>query len=252
MLADECRTGVEQDPHALGTVKLVDFGIARSIMGDIKAPGAAEAGSALTRTGMVLGTPPYASPEQLAGEPLDARSDLYSLGLIAFEALTGVPAFATTNARELIAHRLLGSPRAVTDVLRDGDAPWADAVQPVLDRALSSDPAKRYADAMTFATEFAAALGAAPHDPECLRREHARERASADAGADSGSGRRRTASHGAVGSRRRRRAARRRDSMEERIASGAGNGDGDYVIARGRAGGAASRRATLRESRPSR
>ena len=118
MLAAECRTGVEHDPHAVGTVKLVDFGIARSIMGDIKAPDAAAAGPALTRTGMVLGTPAYASPEQLAGEPLDARSDLYTLGLIAFEALTGQPAFATTNARELIAHRLLGSPRAVTDVLR--------------------------------------------------------------------------------------------------------------------------------------
>ena len=75
------RTGVERDPHAVGTVKLVDFGIARSIMGDIKSPDAAAAGPALTRTGMVLGTPAYASPEQLAGEPLDARSDLYALGL---------------------------------------------------------------------------------------------------------------------------------------------------------------------------
>jgi len=165
MLAAECRTGVEHDPHAVGTVKLVDFGIARSIMGDIKAPGAAESGPSLTRTGHVLGTPAYASPEQLAGEPLDARSDLYSLGLIAFEALTGLPAFATTNARELIAHRLLGSPRAVTDVLRAGDAPWADDVQPVLDRALSSDPEKRYADALTFATEFAAALGVTATTP---------------------------------------------------------------------------------------
>src|SRR5687768_5277761 len=165
MLAAECRTGVEHDPHAVGTVKLVDFGIARSIMGDIKTPDAAPAAPPLTRTGMVLGTPAYASPEQLAGEPLDARSDLYTLGLIAFEALTGHSAFATTNARELIAHRLLGSPRAVTDVLRGADAPWADAVQPVLDRVLSSDPAKRYTDAMTFATEFAAALGVTPTTP---------------------------------------------------------------------------------------
>ena len=168
MLAAECRTGVAQDPHAVGTVKLVDFGIARSIMGDIKAPGVDEAGPALTRTGMVLGTPAYASPEQLAGEPLDARSDLYSLGLIAFEALTGQPAFSTTNARELIAHRLLGSPRAVTDVVRATDAPWAAAVQPVLDRALASDPAKRYADATTFATELAVALGVTPATPSAF------------------------------------------------------------------------------------
>ena len=168
MLAAECRTGVEHDPHTVGTVKLVDFGIARSIMGDLKpvdADGTAAAAPALTRTGMVLGTPAYASPEQLAGEPLDARSDLYSLGLIAFEALTGQAAFATTNARELIANRLLGSPRGVRDVLRGGGEPWVDAVQPVLDRVLNSDPAKRYTDAMTFATEFASALGVTPSTP---------------------------------------------------------------------------------------
>ncbi|HEU4719926.1 MAG TPA: protein kinase [Gemmatimonadaceae bacterium] len=166
MLAAECGPDAEKDPHAVGTVKLVDFGIARSIMGDIKpADGAAPAAHSLTKTGMVLGTPAYASPEQLAGEPLDARSDLYALGLIAFESLTGQPAFATTNARELIAHRLLGSPRAVSDVLSASEAPWADAVQPVLDRALSSDPAKRYGEATAFAADFAAALGVAPATP---------------------------------------------------------------------------------------
>jgi len=168
MLATESGPGHENDPHAVGTVKLVDFGIARSIMGDLKpldAASAAAAAPTLTRTGMVLGTPAYASPEQLAGEPLDARSDLYSLGLIAFETLTGHTAFATTNARELIANRLLGSPRSVRDVVRGSDAPWIDAVQPVLDRALDSDPAKRYTDAMTFAAEFASALGVAPITP---------------------------------------------------------------------------------------
>ncbi|HKH94748.1 MAG TPA: protein kinase [Gemmatimonadaceae bacterium] len=162
MLAADHSHGPEADPHATGIVKLVDFGIARSIMGDIKHdddPTKSAPALALTRTGMVLGTPAYASPEQLAGEPLDARSDLYALGLIAFEALTGQPAFATTNARELIAHRLLGTPRAVTDVLRASDAPWAAAVQPVFDRVLSSDPAKRYDDATAFASDFAAALG---------------------------------------------------------------------------------------------
>ena len=170
MLTAECGPDAEKDPHAVGTVKLVDFGIARSIMGDIKPVDAENAAAApqLTRTGMVLGTPAYASPEQLAGEPLDARSDLYALGLIAFETLTGHPAFATTNARELIAHRLLGSPRAVSDVLRGSDAPWAEAVQPVLDRALSSDPARRYTDAMAFATEFASALGVSPVTPNAF------------------------------------------------------------------------------------
>ena len=171
MLAAEHGAGAHGDPHAVGMVKLVDFGIARSIMGDIKPSDGAVAANvtpSLTRTGMVLGTPAYASPEQLAGEPLDARSDLYALGLIAFETLTGQPAFATSNARELIAHRLLGSPRAVGDVMRGGEAPWADAVQPVLDRALASDPARRYADATTFAADFASALGVAPVTPSAF------------------------------------------------------------------------------------
>jgi serine/threonine protein kinase/TolB-like protein len=159
MLANDCETGGEAGDHT-GTVKLVDFGIARSIMGTFpRAGGDAVNTPALTRTGMVLGTPAYASPEQLAGEPLDARSDIYALALVSFEALTGQPAFATTNARELIAHRLLGAPRSVSEVLGSGGAPWADAVQPVFDRALASDPAKRYADATTFASELAAALG---------------------------------------------------------------------------------------------
>ena len=145
-----------------GTVKLVDFGIARSIMGAFPPSGASALNApTLTKTGMVLGTPAYASPEQLAGEPLDARSDIYALALVSFEVLTGQPAFATTNARELIAHRLLGEPRKVSDVLGSADAPWADAVQPVFDRALASDPAKRYAGATTFASELAAALGVA-------------------------------------------------------------------------------------------
>jgi TolB-like protein/tetratricopeptide (TPR) repeat protein len=159
MLArDDAANGGSVD--GAGTVKLVDFGIARSIMGAFPPSGAgASTAPTLTKTGMVLGTPAYASPEQLAGEPLDARSDIYALALVSFEVLTGQPAFATTNARELIAHRLLGEPRRVSDVLGAVEAPWADAVQPVFDRALASDPAKRYADATTFASELASAVG---------------------------------------------------------------------------------------------
>ena len=204
MLTAECGPGAEKDPHAVGMVKLVDFGIARSIMGDIKPSDGATAANAtpsLTRTGMVLGTPAYASPEQLAGEPLDARSDLYALGLIAFETLTGQPAFATSNARELIAHRLLGSPRAVSDVVRGAEAPWADAVQPVLDRALASDPARRYTDAMSFATDFASALGVAPMTPSAFGASTpagARDHASAETAVPARDPRRRTVIQGLV------------------------------------------------------
>ena len=158
MLASECQPGVERDAHAVGMVKLVDFGIARSIMGEVRPTDGGVLAPTLTGTGMVLGTPAYASPEQLAGEPLDARSDIYGLGLVAFETLTGKPAFEATDPRQLIAERLMGRARAVRDVLSARDAPWRDAVQPVLDRALAARAEQRYADAIEFAADLAAAL----------------------------------------------------------------------------------------------
>ena len=159
MLARECQPGVERDAHAVGMVKLVDFGIARSIMGEVRPTDGGALAPTLTGTGMVLGTPAYASPEQLAGEPLDGRSDIYGLGLVAFETLTGKPAFESTDPRQLIAERLMGSARAVRDVLPARDAPWRDAVQPVLDRALAARAEQRYGDAIEFAADLAAALG---------------------------------------------------------------------------------------------
>jgi serine/threonine protein kinase/TolB-like protein/tetratricopeptide (TPR) repeat protein len=159
MLARDAEPHVGALAGDIGTVKLVDFGIARSIMGEVRPNDHTTLSPALTGTGMVLGTPAYASPEQLAGEPLDARSDIYALGLVAFEALTGQPAFEATDARQLIAERLMGSARTVDRVMPRSAAPWSDAVQPVLDRALAARAEQRYADPMEFATEFAAALG---------------------------------------------------------------------------------------------
>ena len=66
-----------------GRAKLMDFGLARMRLADHK-----------TTTGMVLGTPRYMSPEQIAGEPVDARSDIFSLGIVLYEALTGTRLFA--------------------------------------------------------------------------------------------------------------------------------------------------------------
>ena len=86
---------VDADDHAF----VSDFGIARSL-----------GGAALTRTGMVVGTPNYLSPEQARGEEVDGRSDLYTLGIIFFEMLADALPFRGGSDSEVLAQRLVGSP----------------------------------------------------------------------------------------------------------------------------------------------
>jgi CRP-like cAMP-binding protein/tRNA A-37 threonylcarbamoyl transferase component Bud32 len=79
-----------------GTVKLTDFGLARSPM---------SLDTELTEQGQIMGTPRYMSPEQMLGERGDCQSDLYSLGLVLYELVTGVPLFTACSFRELIRER---------------------------------------------------------------------------------------------------------------------------------------------------
>ncbi|HEV8238028.1 MAG TPA: protein kinase [Thermoanaerobaculia bacterium] len=105
-----------------------DFGIARSL-----------GGVALTRTGMVVGTPNYLSPEQARGEEVDGRSDLYTLGIIFFEMLADALPFRGGSDSEVLAQRLVAPP--VLSAL-DGKVP--PHVIDVLAHLLERDPAKRY------------------------------------------------------------------------------------------------------------
>jgi serine/threonine-protein kinase len=124
-----------------GVAKVTDFGIARSITT-----------TQLTRTGMVIGTVHYFSPEQAQGKPLGAQSDIYSLGIILYEMLTGHLPFDAENAIGVAMQHLHSQPPNPWDY--NPDIP-ARAVATVL-RALEKDPEQRYRDA----GEFAAALGA--------------------------------------------------------------------------------------------
>jgi serine/threonine-protein kinase len=91
--------------------KVVDFGIAKAVT-DSREDG-------LTQSGLVIGTPEYMSPEQLLGDPVDARADIYSLGCILYQMLTGRPAFAAESREQLIRRRLHESPPHVRDALPD-------------------------------------------------------------------------------------------------------------------------------------
>lgn len=116
-----------------GAAKLADFGIARAL-------GAAT--SRLTRTGTVLGTARYLAPEQLRDDPIDARADVYALGLVLHEALTGRAPFGEGNAVEVAARRLTTALPHVSDLV-PGIPP---GLEEVIEWSTRIDPRERPTD----------------------------------------------------------------------------------------------------------
>ena len=118
-----------------GTLKILDFGIAKV------------GGEKLTRTGLVLGTLAYMSPEQATGGTVDHRTDLWSLGVVLHEMLAGKPPFAAPTIEQLF--------RAVrggeTPLVRDARPEVPERVQEVVSRLLQRDPVQRYPDAQSVA-----------------------------------------------------------------------------------------------------
>lgn len=134
-------------PDGTYLVKLVDFGIARTM----------DSGATrVTRTGFAVGTPEYMSPEQLAGDVLDARSDEYALALVAFISLTGQEAFADASGKDSLILRLTSRPRRLAEVRSDIE--WPVGLQSVFDRALAPDSADRFPRISEFADELAMAI----------------------------------------------------------------------------------------------
>ena len=127
-------------PHG---VKLLDFGLARPADADLAAAGAGSGG--LTVTGMLVGTPRYMAPEQVTGDGLDARSDLFAVGAVLFEMLAGRPAFDGRNAVEILHATLYEQPPALTG------SPAVVAADRVVRRALAKRPADRPASAAEMA-----------------------------------------------------------------------------------------------------
>ncbi|HEX6059106.1 MAG TPA: serine/threonine-protein kinase [Gemmatimonadaceae bacterium] len=115
----------------------------------------------LTATGIVLGTPEFMSPEQLRGKQLDGRSDVYSLGLVVFEMLTGKLPFQGRTQQEMMIARLRGEPIPMREARPDLAFP--EGVERVLRKALARDASDRYQTAPEFALALdQAARGIAP------------------------------------------------------------------------------------------
>ena len=124
-----------------GSVRLLDFGLARGAGIDL---------TTLTRTGTILGTPGYMSPEQFDAHGVDERSDVYSLGVVLFEVLTGrLPFSGQTPIAVALAHKTQAPP--LPRSLRPGVPAWLERV--VL-RCLEKDPARRFASASELAAEL--------------------------------------------------------------------------------------------------
>jgi len=134
---------------AEGRAKLMDFGIARVPT------------SELTQEGQFLGTPAYMSPEQILGRGVDGRSDLFSLGTVMFEMLTGVKPFAGEEIT-VVTHKILQEP---PEPLPEKNASIPDEVGWILNHLLAKDPANRYQSAKELEEDIQAYFSGAlpPH-----------------------------------------------------------------------------------------
>lgn len=129
-------------------VKVMDFGVARV------------ADATRTRTGVVLGTPSFMSPEQLSGQPTDGRSDLYSLGVTLFQLLTGALPYRNDSMAALM--RAIGrEPPTPLASLRPDLPP---ALGDIVALALQKHPATRYANGQLMAEDLRAVLSSLPVD----------------------------------------------------------------------------------------
>jgi len=141
---------------AQGNVKIMDFGIARSM----------EAGTRLT--GSMVGTPAYMAPEQVAGKPVDYRTDVYSLGLILYEVFTGAPAFQAENAVAVALKQMREAPVAPHEI----EPAIPVAIERAILKCIEKEPAKRFQTVADLKNALKTPTNAAPPVPVITAQHH--------------------------------------------------------------------------------
>jgi serine/threonine-protein kinase len=144
-----------------GGVKLLDFGLAKlrdqieapPLVDDVSTVDGTRPPPTISRDGTIVGTFAYMAPEQLVGHPCDTRTDVFSLGIVIYELLTGRHPFARTSEAEVVHAILHADAPPLTDVCREASPPLARAVA----RCLAREPADRWHSAVDLAPELAAA-----------------------------------------------------------------------------------------------
>lgn len=144
------------------TVRVTDFGLAASLGSDKLTQNVLDVAEdhlsterpALTRVGTILGTPPYMSPEQCRGDPVDIRSDIYAIGCILYEMLTGQWIFPTRSRRSFIHHHQYEEPRP----LRAIDDRLPAELESIVSRCLQKDVEARYQDLGTLMEDLCKAF----------------------------------------------------------------------------------------------
>ncbi len=129
----------ERDPEF---AKVLDFGIARI------AETEAEEKTQLTQKGEIFGTPAYMAPEQVRGDPVDPRADLYSVSVMLYEMLAARPPFVAKNQMGLFAMHLATQPPPLSELVPEDTS--LNALQPLLDVGLAKEPGERFASAADY------------------------------------------------------------------------------------------------------
>src|SRR5262245_42205630 len=142
-----------------GRVKVLDFGLATlaerdpsSAASEMTSAPTMEGQETLTSAGLVVGTVPYMSPEQVGGEPVDVRTDIFSLGVVLYEMATGHRPFQGKNDAQTISSILRDAPRALSEVRHDAPRDLAR----ILDHCLQKDPDSRFQTAKDVRNELRA------------------------------------------------------------------------------------------------